>query len=79
MESSTKFRPGQLLSRRQRALETTLFQFYTGLITLAYMLLIMAAILSAAGRKKKILEADAGIVAGVVAAEVCAGIGIVLI
>ena len=77
--SRGKFRAGQPLSRRQRALETTLFQFYTGLIALAYLLLIMAGILFSAGRKKKLLEVDAGIVAGVVAAEACAGISIILI
>lgn len=43
------------------------------------MLLIMTAILSSAGRKEKILEVDAGIVAGVMAAKACAGISIVLI
>ena len=74
-----KYRPGQPLTKRQRALESTLFQFYTGLIALAYLLLIMAGILFSAGRKKKVLEVDAGIVAGVVAAEACAGISIVLI
>lgn len=78
-KSRGSFRPGQPLSKRQRALEATLFQFYTGLIALAYLLLIMAGILFSAGRKKKVLEVDAGIVAGVVAAEACAGISIVLI
>ncbi len=78
-KSRSKFRPGQPLSKRQRALEATLFQFYTGLIALAYLLLIMAGILFSAGRKKKVLEVDAGIIAGVVAAEACAGISIVLI
>ena len=78
-KSRGRFRPGQPLSKRQRALEATLFQFYTGLIALAYLLLIMAGILFSAGRRKKVLEVDAGIVAGVVAAEACAGISIVLI
>jgi hypothetical protein len=39
----------------------------------------MAATLSATGRKKKLLEVDAGVIAGVVAAEACAGISLVLI
>jgi hypothetical protein len=76
--SRRKFRPGQPISRRQRALETTLFQFYTGLIVLAYLLLMMASVLFSTGRKKKVLEVDAGMVAGVIAAEACAGISIVL-
>jgi hypothetical protein len=77
--SRRMFRPGQPLSRRQRALETTLFQFYTGLIVLAYLLLMIASILFSTGRKKKMLEVDAGMVAGVVAAEACAGISVVLL
>jgi hypothetical protein len=77
--SRGRYRPGQPLSRRQRALEATLFQVYTGLIAVAYLLLIMAGILFSAGRRKKVLEVDAGIVAGVVAAEACASISMVLI
>ncbi|ETN45389.1 uncharacterized protein HMPREF1541_09220 [Cyphellophora europaea CBS 101466] len=67
------------LSKRQRALERTLFQFYTGLIVLAYLLLVMASILLGTGKKKRRLEVDAGVVTGVVAAEACVGVSIVLI
>ena len=73
------FRPGQKLSRRQQVLETALLQSYSALITIAYLLLVMAGILQSTGRKKKVLEVDAGVVAGVVVAEACAGISIVLI
>lgn len=70
---------GRPLSRKQKALEQTLFQFYTGLIILAYLLLAMAGILLGTGRKKRRLEVDAGVVTGVVAAEACIGTSIVLV
>ena len=75
----TRYRSGQPLSRRQKALERTLFQFYTGLIAISYVLLVMAGILESSGRKKKVLEVDAGVVAGVAVAEACATISVVLI
>lgn len=70
---------GRRLSSKQKALERTLFQFYTGLITLAYILLAVAGILLGTSKKKRGLEVDAGVITGVVAAEACAGISIVLI
>ena len=74
-----RYRSRQPLSRRQKALERTLFQFYTGLMAIAYVLLIMAGILESSGRRKKVLEVDAGVVAGVAVAEACASMSVVLI
>ena len=74
-----KYRPHQPLTRRQKALEATLFQFYGGLLAVSYVLLIMAAILLSTGRRKKVLEVDAGVVAGVMVAEACATASIVLL
>ena len=74
-----KYRPHQPLTRRQKALEATLLQFYGGLLAVSYVLLIMAAILLSTGRRKKVLEVDAGVVAGVVVAEACATASIVLL
>lgn len=67
------------LSRRQKTVERTLFQAYVALIVVAYLLLGMAAVLLGTGRKKQRLEVDAGVVTGVVAAEACTGISIVLV
>ncbi|RMZ84287.1 hypothetical protein DV738_g730, partial [Chaetothyriales sp. CBS 135597] len=72
------FRKGQRLGRRQKALETTLFHFYTGLIVVSYVLLVMAALLQNAGRKKKVFEVNAGVVAGVTVAELCATVSVLL-
>jgi hypothetical protein len=77
--SRLPYAPARKLSRRQRGVETTLFWFYTGLISLSYLLLILAGILLSTGRKKKRLEVDAGAVTGIVAAEAAAGIAVVLI
>ncbi|RMZ86715.1 hypothetical protein DV736_g6059, partial [Chaetothyriales sp. CBS 134916] len=73
------FRKSQRLGRRQKALETTIFHFYTGLIVVSYVLLVMAALLENAGRKKKVFEVNAGVVAGVTVAELCAATSSVLI
>lgn len=73
------YAPGRRISKRQKALERTLFHFYVGLIILAYLLLAMAATLLGTGRKKRRLEVDAGVVTGVVAAEACVGVSVVLI
>lgn len=76
---SNSYRPRQLLSPRQRALERTLFYFYSGLLAIAYVLLVMSGILLAAGRRKAFVEVDAGVVAGVVFAEACAIAAVILI
>ncbi|RMD42394.1 hypothetical protein DV735_g2717, partial [Chaetothyriales sp. CBS 134920] len=73
------FRQGQRLGRRQKALETTLFHFYTGLIIISYVLLIMAGLLENTGRKKKVFEVNAGVVAGVSVAELGAATSVVLV
>lgn len=72
------YRPHQRLTRRQRAHEATLLQFYSGLLTVSYIMLIMSAILLSSGRKKKVLEVDAGVVTGVIAAEACACVSVML-
>lgn len=67
------------LSRRQRALERTLVQFYSGLLVLSYVLLLMSAILLNTGRKKVALEVDVGATVGVVMAFVCMVLSLVLV
>ncbi|KAL6251243.1 hypothetical protein RBB50_001451 [Rhinocladiella similis] len=73
------YRPHQVLTPRQKALEQTLFLFYTGLIAISYVLLIMSSILLGTGRRKAYVEVDAGVVAGVISAETCAVAAIILI
>jgi len=73
------YRPRQILTPRQQALERTLLLFYSGLIAISYVLLSMSAILLGTGRRKAVIEVDAGVVAGVVAAEACAIGAMVLI
>lgn len=73
------YRPHQILTSRQKALERTLFFFYSGLIAVAFVLLIMASILLGTGRRKAFVEVDAGVVAGVIVAETCAVAAVVLI
>jgi hypothetical protein len=68
-----------LLSPRQKALERTLFYFYSGLLGIAYVLLVMSGILLATGRRKAFVEVDAGVVAGVIFAEACAIGAVILI
>lgn len=77
--SGVSYRPHQVLTPRQKALEQTLLLFYTGLIAVAYVLLIMSSILLGTGRRKAYVEVDAGVVAGVVSAETCAVAAIILI
>lgn len=67
------------LSRRQRAFERTLAQFYTGLIVLSYIFLLMSGILLTTGRRKEVLEVDIGATVGVVVAFTCMIISIVLV
>ncbi|KAG9788836.1 hypothetical protein ABEF95_014054 [Exophiala dermatitidis] len=76
---SGTYRPHQFLSRRQKALERTLFSFYSGLLALSYVLLLMSGILLATGRRKALVEVDAGVVAGIVFAEACAVTAVILI
>jgi hypothetical protein len=77
--SRLPFAPARKLSRRQQSVESTLFWFYSGLMAVAYLLLVLCGILLSAGKKKKRLEVDAGAVTGIVAAEAAAGIATVLI
>lgn len=76
---SSTYRPHQILSPRQKALERTLFLFYSGLMALSYVLLVMAGILLGTGRRKARVEVDAGVVAGVISAETCAVAAMILI
>lgn len=69
----------QRLSRRQRAFERTLTQFYGGLFALSYIFLAMSGIILLSGRKKHLLEVDVGAVVGVVAAFVCTILSVVLV
>ncbi|EXJ77424.1 hypothetical protein A1O3_09650 [Capronia epimyces CBS 606.96] len=78
-QNSGVYRPHQLLSPRQRALERTLFFFYSGLLAIAYVLLVMSGILLATGRRKAFVEVDAGVVAGVIFAEACVMAAVILI
>jgi len=73
------YRPHQPLTPRQKALEKMLFYFYTGLIVLSYVMLAMAGILLDAGRRKAIVQVDAGVIVGVVVAEICAIVSVVLL
>ncbi|KAK7903477.1 hypothetical protein LTR67_001497 [Exophiala xenobiotica] len=73
------YRPHQILTPRQKALEQTLFSFYTGLIAVCYILLVMSGILLATGRRKAYFEVDAGVLGGVVSAETCAVAAMILI
>ncbi|KAI1616209.1 hypothetical protein EDD36DRAFT_126162 [Exophiala viscosa] len=77
--SGSKFRDHQLLTPRQKMLERTLFYFYTGLIAISYILLVMSSILLATGRRKAYFEVDAGVFAGVISAEACAVAAMILI
>lgn len=67
------------LSRRQRAFERTLVQFYSGLLVLSYVFLLMSAILLNTGRKKVALEVDVGATVGVVMAFICMVLSFVLV
>ena len=60
-------------------LEKTYFQVYTGLLILSYVFLFISAILLGAGRRKAKVAVDAGIVVGIVAAELCAIVSIALL
>lgn len=60
------------LSRRQRHFEKTLILFYSGLLVLSYIFLLMSGILLTTGRKKEVLEVDIGATVGVSVAFVCA-------
>ncbi|KIV78977.1 hypothetical protein PV11_06574 [Exophiala sideris] len=77
--SGSKFRAHQLLTPRQKMLERTLFYFYTGLIAISYILLVMSSILLGTGRRKAYFEVDAGVLAGVISAETCAVAAMILI
>ena len=48
-----------------------LVQFYSGLIVLSYVFLLMSTILLVAGRKKRVIEVDVGATVGVVVAFIC--------
>ena len=67
------------LSRRQRAFERTLVQFYSGLLVLSYIFLLMSAILLNTGRRKEVLEVDVGATVGVVVALACTTVSLVLV
>lgn len=56
-----------------------LFWFYTGLISVSYIMLIMSGILLGTGRKKAYWEVDIGVLGGVIAAETCSVAAIILI
>jgi len=73
------YRRHQILTPRQKALERTLFSFYTGLIAVCYVLLFLSGILLATGRRKAYFEVDAGVLGGVVSAESCAVAAMILI
>ncbi|KEF55929.1 uncharacterized protein A1O9_07509 [Exophiala aquamarina CBS 119918] len=77
--SRSMYRPYQVLTPRQKALERTLCLFYGFLIAVSGILLAMSAVLLGTGRRKAVVEVDAGVVAGVIAAEACAVGAIVLI
>lgn len=70
---------GMFLTPRQRQLEQTIFIFYSGLIGISAVFLVMSSILLGTGRRKAFVEVDAGVIAGVVAAEACAVGAIILI
>lgn len=70
--TASSYRPHQYITPRQRQIETTLLQFYTGLIALSYILLAMSGILISAGRRKAAVQVDAGVVVGVAVALSCA-------
>lgn len=72
------YRPGQLLSPRQKALERTLFQFYSVLITISFALLLISCNLLSNGRKKASIKVNAGVLVGVITAETCIIISMVL-
>lgn len=67
------------LSRRQRAFETTLIQFYSGLLVLSYVFLLMSGILLATGRRKEVVQVDIGATVGVVVAFACMAVSIILV
>lgn len=73
------YRPHQVLTPRQKALERTLFHFYSGLIAISCVFLAMSSILLGTGRRKAAVEVDAGVIAGVIAAEACAVCAMVLV
>lgn len=58
----------QRLSRRQRAFERTVTQICGGLLMLSYVLLFMSAMMLSTGRRKTVVEVDAGATVGVVMA-----------
>lgn len=77
--SRSTYRRHQILTPRQKALERTLFLFYSGLIAISCVLLAMSSILLGTGRRKAAVEVDIGVVAGVIAAEACAVCAMVLV
>lgn len=77
--SRSMYRPHQILSPRQKALERTLFHFYSGLIAISCVFLVMSSILLGTGRRKAKVQVDVGVLTGVLAAEVCAVCAMVLI
>jgi hypothetical protein len=68
-----------MLTPRQKALERTLFYFYTGLLAISSVFLLISGILLGTGRRKAFVEVDVGVIAGVIAAEACSFAAIVLI
>ncbi|KAK5053883.1 hypothetical protein LTR84_001845 [Exophiala bonariae] len=77
--SRSTYRPHQILTPRQKALERTLFHFYSGLIAISCVFLVMSSILLGTGRRKAAVEVDLGVIAGVIAAEACAVCAMVLV
>jgi len=71
--------PDQPLSPQQEVLENMLFRFYTGFIALAYMMLVMTGMLLCTARRKVAVEVDGRVVAGIVTAETCAVVTVILI
>jgi SPX domain protein involved in polyphosphate accumulation len=74
-----KRRSHTMLTPRQKALERTLFYFYTGLLAISSVFLLISGILLGTGRRKAFVEVDVGVIAGVIAAEACSFAAIVLI
>ncbi|KEF57226.1 uncharacterized protein A1O9_07416 [Exophiala aquamarina CBS 119918] len=71
--------PEQQLNPQQEAFENKLFQFYNGLIGFSYIMLVMAGTLLSINRQKGQVEIDARVVAGIVTAEMCAVLAVIMI
>lgn len=67
------------LSRRQRQFETTLIIFYSGLLVLSYIFLLMSGILLTTGRKKEVLEVDVGATVGVCVSFITTSLAMALV